>query len=250
MEKLQPKLLLRYDCAVIQFLLLDFLLGIQYPLKNKLLAFASWTSVGNSNWYITAILMLYICFWISFKISLRFSNNGTGRKAGLVLLIILTVICILGHVKIGRPEYCYNTMMIFPFGVLYSEYRSYIDNLLRKYGDSLYFIFLLFTLGIYIVFFFHRWKWGIEGYTIWAAAFTGLILLTTMKVSVYNGLLEWFGKHVFSLYILQRLPMIILGYFNCIESHKYISLIVVSAVIALTFEKITDILINRITHCF
>ena len=69
-----------------------------------------------------------------------------------------------------------------------------------------------------------------------------------MKVRIYNMILEWFGMHVFSIYILQRLPMILLDRTGLIDSHKYLCLIAVFALtipLAIAFEKATDAVLNR-----
>ena len=65
---------------------------------------------------------------------------------------------------------------------------------------------------------------------------------------IYNPVLEWLGTHVFSIYMLQRIPMIVLDHLGCIESHKYISLIVVFAVtlpMAVLFDKATGRILTR-----
>ena len=49
-----------------------------------------------------------------------------------------------------------------------------------------------------------------------------LIVLATMKVQIGNGILEFFGSHVFSIYILQRMPMIIFSKLGLAESNKYV----------------------------
>ena len=66
------QLLLRFDVAVLLFLGINRLLGIEYPLKDTLLAFTTWTAIGNSNWYITAILAIYIIMFVSFGQHIRY----------------------------------------------------------------------------------------------------------------------------------------------------------------------------------
>ena len=75
------------------------------------------------------------------------------------------------------------------------------------------------------------------------------VVLVTMKIRVYNPVLEWFGKHVFSIYILQRIPMIILDRFGFIDGHKYMCLMAVFALtipFALAFEKVTDAALKKL----
>ncbi len=241
------QLLLRFDIAVLLYLLLDILLGIKYPVKHILLAFTSWTNVGNSNWYITAILMIYVCMFLSFKICYKLFLSKR-NEAATVLTIILTVACIYLQIKVGRPPYCYNTMLLAPLGMIFSLWRNRIERVVEK-SDICYSGILTIIGGVYIVSFFHRWDYGLGGYTVWAIAFTLILVLVTMKVYIHNNLLEFFGKHVFSIYILQRIPMMLLDHFGCIESHKYISLVAVFLVIiplALIFEKGTDAIIALI----
>ena len=40
--------------------------------------------------------------------------------------------------------------------------------------------------------------------------FCALILCLTKKVPVYHPVLYWLGKHLFEIYILMRIPMILL----------------------------------------
>ncbi|MBQ6440319.1 MAG: hypothetical protein IJJ06_09395 [Mogibacterium sp.] len=243
------KLLLRFDIAVLLYLLLNAALGIRYPIERVLLAFTTWTAVGNSNWYITAVLILYIILYVSFKPCISGGNYRNKRIWGIALTFAITAVAIYIQIKIGRPDYCYNTMMILPLGCLYSELRGDIEKIIMR-SDAAYLIVLTIVTGVYIVSFFHRESFGIAGYTFWGMAFIAMVLLVTMKLSVYNGFLEWTGIHVFGIYILQRIPMSILDQMGYIENHKYMSLvaaIVASFAMAAVFQKYTDKLIRFIT---
>ena len=70
-----------------------------------------------------------------------------------------------------------------------------------------------------------------------------MILLFTMKVSIDSPILSWFGSHVFSIYILQRIPMMILDWLGISRSHKYYFLVlsfVITILIAMIFDDITS----------
>ena len=245
------QLLLKFDIAVVFFLAVNTLLGIRFPLGQTLLAFTTWTAIGNSNWYITAILILYVIMYLSFTAGLIIfkSNEKEGRLMGLVLTFLLTATAVYMQIRIGRPAYCYDTMMLLPIGCLYSELRPRIENFVMR-NDIMYLVTFTAVTGIYMVSFFHRWSWGIAAYTVWAASFMLLVLLVTMKVSIYNGFLEWAGKHIFGIYILQRLPMTVLDKMGYIDDHKYMSLvasIIITFAIAAIFQKSTDRLITLMT---
>ena len=149
--------------------------------------------------------------------------------------------------KTDKETRWYNTVILLPVGCLYSEFRGEIERLVLK-NDVTYYLTLLIVFVSYLVSYKYRNSFGIEGYTVWAVCFISLVILATMKVRIYNRILEWFGMHVFSIYILQRLPMILLDRMGLIDSHKYLCLIAVFALtipLAIAFEKATDAVINR-----
>lgn len=242
------QLLLRCDMAVLLFLVLDVVLGISYLPQQVLLAFTTWTSVGNSNWYITAILMIYIAMYVSFRISGKLSEK-IRDDIGILLTFLMTILFVFIQMKLDRPTYCYNTMILAPAGLLYSKHKDFFERIIMR-NDLTYYLTIAITIGVYVVAFFHKNDYGIEGYTVWALSFTALLVLFTMKVKLHNSILEWLGTHVFSIYILQRMPMIILSNFGYIETHKYISLIVSFAVtipLAIIFEIITGHIITGVS---
>ena len=84
--------------------------------------------------------------------------------------------------------------------------------------------------------------------------FVIIIVLISLKININSPILKWFGDNLFWVYILQRIPMIILssvGY----QSHKYryfiicfivtILLTIIVKKIYSLFEKLLDkIIIN------
>lgn len=243
------QLLLRFDVAVLLFLGLNKVLGIEYPLRDTLLAFTTWTDIGNSNWYITAILAIYIIMFVSFGTGFMLSA-GKAETIGVIMTLILTIVWIWFQMRIDMPSRYYNTIIMAPMGMLYSKYRRPLEKIIMR-SDIAFYLTAAVMLGVYFLAFFRKRDYGIEVYTVWAASFMMILLLFTMKVRVHNALLEWLGSHVFSIYILQRIPMIILDHFGLIETHKYMALVAVFALtipLALVFEKLTDLIIKGITH--
>ena len=79
--------------------------------------------------------------------------------------------------------------------------------------------------------------------------FTLGIVMITMKVKITNPVLEWFGNHVFSVYILQRIPMILLSRYGVADRHKYefmIASIIVTVFLAEIFDRCTGALSKKI----
>lgn len=70
--------------------------------------------------------------------------------------------------------------------------------------------------------------------------FAAAVVLFTMRVSINNKVLRWCGKHLFGLYILQRIPMIVFREIGLSDYNIYLYFIVclaVTVVIAWLFEK-------------
>lgn len=231
------KLLLQYDVAIILFILTNYLMGIKLPLEQNLLAFTSWTGVGNSNWYITTILVMYIVIFIAFKL---FKSN---KWLALTLVIALTAAYILFSMKIGRPSRNYNTIICLPFGMFFSLVKPKFDKIMK---NDLYYLGVIFvTLLIAIV---SKVKMfvSVEHYSMWMITFGVFIILFTMKVKINSPLLEWMGKRVFSVYILQRIPMRLLEHFSINDYFfVFISLsFVVTLIMALLFDKYVGYFVN------
>ena len=68
-----------FDIAVFLFLLMNLALGIKTKTKTVLLAFTTWESIGNSNWYITAVLCLYLILIVSFLIFRKHRLRGLSQ---------------------------------------------------------------------------------------------------------------------------------------------------------------------------
>lgn len=64
---------LNFDIAVSLYLLLDFVLGIDIDTETYFLSRFGWISIGNSSWYIFAILICYLLTFFAFK---KMSSGG------------------------------------------------------------------------------------------------------------------------------------------------------------------------------
>lgn len=240
MKKRFPKLWFDFCIAVLCFWGVDLAIGKIYPIKKVLLSLIGWDSIGNSNWYILGTLILYIMTYIAFNyINLEKKKN---QIIGCTILTVLTMMVVFIFMKVERPDYYYNTLMIFPVGCWYALLQEKVEILVMK-NDFKYIVSLTIIVCMYCISYVKRWEYGIEGYTIWAVMFVTLMLLITMKFSFKSNILQWLGEHVFSIYILQRVPMTILSHLGIGESHKYMFLIMslfITLVMAIVFEQVVE----------
>lgn len=195
--------LYRFDIALMLFLLVGLLLGKTFSFKQILLSLIGWDSLGNSNWYIFVILILYVFSYISF--SLFKDNRIKGFIGVLVLSAIYMLAVIIFHI---RNFFWCDTVLCYSLGMFYSLYKDRIENFLKHstiYFSSLILFFIASLALIYCV----ENGFGKIFDLILMLVFTIFVLLLTMKISLNNKILNWFGTHLFEIYILQRIPMMI-----------------------------------------
>lgn len=117
----------------------------------------------------------------------------------------ITILC-------GKGSWWYDTILCYPAGMLVGEYEKQIKEFLEK--TSCYFIsfagcFVAFV-GFYICAMLMPGLIGLVAMELRSILFVCLIVLVTIKIQIGNQILDWLGKHTFEIYILQRLPMIVL----------------------------------------
>lgn len=57
--------LINFDIAVCAFVAVGLLLGKSMTMRQVVLSFVCWDSIGNSNWYIFVIILCYVLFWFA-----------------------------------------------------------------------------------------------------------------------------------------------------------------------------------------
>lgn len=188
--------LLNFDVAVIAFIILDVIIGYPLTIKQVMFSLVCWDSVGNSNWYIFVILCCYAMAYVSALLFKIFVGE---------VVLVLCIVCMF-VLFLVRPYWWYDTILCFPIGMLYSENKVFIEKYVKKFYLSILAVCAIIAFaGIFRC----PSLYGF-GLNIKAIAFALAIVLVTMRFPVRNGALEWCGKHLFPLYIYQRMPMILL----------------------------------------
>ena len=174
-----------------------------------------------------------------------------------IALTILTAILAFLLFKAGKDSYYYNTMFIYPLGVWYSILKPYIDKIAMK-NAIIYFAILI--VGLLAVIFTHAHMGdypylkngdsllGIP-YTIWSLVFTLFVILVFMKIKLKSFTYSWLGAHIFSVYMLQRIPMMIMDQLGFCQNHKY-WFIVISFAVTILLAIGFDYLIKKIWSKF
>lgn len=239
--------LLNFDIAIGLYLLVWFFLGKTYDIKTILFSLVGWESVGNSNWYMFAIFGLYILMYLSFLL-LRWCEKKGAIYVGTLLFTVLTMLFVWWEIRMGLPNWYYNTMILMPVGCWYALLQKPIEKIVMK-NDYTY---ALIGVCLFVGYWFSydkRWSGGIEKYTVWAIFFVAVVVFLTMKVSFRSKVLSWFGEHVFSIYILQRIPMILLSRSGLAAQNRYgfiLGVLVITMFLALVFDYLVGKLDQQI----
>lgn len=132
------KTLLHFDIAVLLFAIMNICLNITYSPIEWGLCWMGWESIGNSNWFIFVILACYIVVWISFVIAERYK-----KQIVFICMCTLIGVCLIACLLYvsGKGSWWYNTILCFPCGMFFSEFRLTFEKILRNRGG----VFALYT---------------------------------------------------------------------------------------------------------
>lgn len=231
-----PKLLLHFDIAVIIYLVLQYFLGTTYDLSHILKSLIGWKSVGNSNWYIFVMLLLYVFIYIA--------NYITKKKDNLFLISLLCLIfsgIYMLTMKIkGIPPYFYDTIVTFNLGLIFPLVKSKFDAFVTK-NDMTYYLSVLIVGIVYFISFKLRVV-NIVFYLLWTVAFAFILILLMLKIKINNKFVSWCGTKVFSIYILQRIPISIMCYYGLNQPTLIFvsSCFIITIVLSIIFDKFTN----------
>ena len=188
--------------------------------RQFLMALTGFTSIGNSNWYMFALLALYLITLLCGLLFIRedaaaqkASAGPAKEKAARSALLrfcaaaaVLTILYMLVMSRI-REHYFYDTAFVFPAGMAFAlfqgEFEAFLLQKKSRYA-------LLAAVSACLLAAASLWKYyrpGIPADIVWSLSFAMLLVLVTMKVKAGNRVLRYLGSLSFEIYILQRLPM-------------------------------------------
>lgn len=208
------KTLFHFDIAVLLFVILNLCLGTlkDYSVPHVLLSFTGWESVGNSNWYIFAVLIMYLITYVSFRIF----KNRYSHAAALITLLTAVYIAVLALFK---DAWWFDTVILYPLGIWYSLGKQKIERFLWKRPVNYYLVFVL-CAGLFIVS--HLLRSNILCYELSQVSLCAVIVIVTMKVDICNKLLSFFGRYLFEIYILMRIPMMVLLHYGITNTYLFV----------------------------
>lgn len=199
------KTLVHFDIAVFLFLLVALAFGHEYTPRNYALSWIGWESIGNSNWFIFDIIILYLLSYFGLALVARYNLN---EKHFLWIIFVMSSAFLLFMFK-SKPGmvWWYDTILAFPAGMLWSAYKPQLEQKLRN--QQIYITSLLITTAVMVITCYLGRNFMEAFLYICSPVFAIFVILVTMRLRLGNRVLNWLGINAFAIYILQRIPMII-----------------------------------------
>lgn len=193
--------LLNFDVAVVIFIVVNLLIGIDMKSKQILLSFVGWKTVGNPSWYIFVILCCYLASYVFFKM---FGKNRI--LAAVSVAVSLVALQLFLFVFKSWQYWWYDTIMCYSLGIFFSLFKNKIVPFCLKY----YWWILVGLLALFAVMCYQNFMPELYGFTFnfKAMVFALLLVQITMKVKIENKVLIWCGLSLFPIYIYHCLPMV------------------------------------------
>ncbi len=233
------KTLIHFDIAVMINFVTQLLLGNRFSFTRIIFGLLGWESLGNSNWYIFVILVLYLITWISF--SLFKGNPVIPVFAATVLIGFLTV-----FLYFTRPIWWYDTILCYILGMLVSIIKDEFISFITKNNI----IWASCTVLCVILFVSLHSNIGTTAFAIStlsrmfiAPIFAIGIVLLLMKVRISNKVLVFSGRHLFEIFILHRIPLAVFKELGIADYNCYIFFVlslVCTIILSVMFKYLTD----------
>ena len=185
---------LYFAFCIVLYYILALMRGRSYSPWKMLLVFTGWIGIGNSNWFLFDTFIIYLLVIFCFS---KLRILGTGKTivlfAGSVCLFIL-------FLKIFKEPWWYNTLLCYPCGLVYGYYKKPIDRMLMSHFWK---IFSVILLSFYIAYRLQQEKPIL--YCLYSVIFVIIVAMGSTKIKCSSYVCSFLGRHVFGIYIIQKL---------------------------------------------
>lgn len=230
---------IQFVCAVFLYWIMDIcVLHEGYGVKEYFFSLFAWESIGNSTWFVFAIIICWGATWLAF---VSFNKRNVAFVALCTILVVY--ICLIKEVQSGHAWY--DTILCFPLGVAVAFWKEKMEKILSSSLKTT--IMILFT-GTWLLIRIFAEK-NVFVYEIQSLLFALFVLAVSSRVTVNNKILRWLGEHSFGIYILQRLPMNLLAHYHINSEHLVVYVggcVGATIVLAYLFNKVMPVLTKKL----
>ncbi len=222
-----------FAIGVLVYYVLSLILGLKYPAGQVWLAFVGWTSIGNSNWYIFAVVILYIITWIAFSVAKKNNYIAAGIATALTVVYIVVM-------YFFKENWWFDTVLCYAAGLWYSLGKEKIEKLLTKNNFIWIIVFVACAVGWWYS---HFCRTLPAMRILEAVLFTLSVVMLSLKISIRCKPLVWIGKYTFEIYILMRIPMKLFGIWGLSAYNLYVyfaATLAATLVLSFIFSKLLN----------
>lgn len=215
--------LIKFDLAVLCFFLLNRLI-LQNPvsLDQLLPSLIGWESIGNSNWYIFTILIMYILWYVSCMLF------PADVKKSILFHTLLSIVYMVMIAYVKEPKVWADTLMCFSLGLWLSLYQQPLVLWLKKKRN--YYLLIGILCGLFVILYPNRYSLLAWSMNLESMIFCFIVVLFSYQFSFHSKILLWAGEHLFELYIYQRIPML---FFQHLGLHQNVYLFFVMSLLSI-----------------
>lgn len=185
------------------------------------------------NWYIYSLLVLYIIFYIVYKLTKNRFTRIVGMWAAVILLTFAALIYINNVHDIGRSYYI--SQWAFVIGLSLYEYRSEFDELMKKYFMAMnvaMVVFLVVTFAFalkadeYTVF-------DLLSHNLMLLPFFYFVMVACKYFTFDNKILQFLNKISFEIYLYQFAILSVLEeYLGQLDINYFLLSVLITVVLA------------------
>lgn len=243
---------LNFAIAIVIFLIADICLGIYYDALTIVGSFTGLTSIGNSNWYMFAIFLMYLITYICARIAVKTNgvdldggdvsvSNDNARKIAVGVTIGTLIYFVIAQFLL--PSRFSSTIMCFPLGIWIALYEEKLVDLLAKKKWATIIILAIILLVTYKL-------RDIDTVMNFASICFALVIVWFLCFFKINSeLLRSIGTHTFSIFILQRIPFMMLRALVpqvCTAPMVFVAVtFVITFAISIAFDKVVKLIDNK-----
>ena len=231
LRKRLPVILVPFYITIVVFLIVSKMLGASYETTEFISYLTGWKLINSHMWYIVEIFLLYIIFFVIFRL---IKNRGVALTMMSILVVLLTVgSLLLGHGDYWfQGEWWFNTSFLFVIGMLIAQFEAPLIGFVKKC-----YLPLLAVVAVSVIALYHATSYMLTNYSYWSESpysmgyadkfrclsvqlpfvicFVLLILIVTMKIQFKNRILDFLGSISLELYMIHNLFLILFSAYGC-----------------------------------
>lgn len=192
---------------ILYLFIIYFLVSLVYSVYHLLVGdFKFSVTIAENSWYIPIQIILYIFFWISFKI---FGEKS--KLAAIGLVFILQVALMLCLIFMNYENFWFISNYGFVFGIIFAQNKEKFDLILKKY----YFVFLPVFITAFVLFSFMPKFINMYSFfrMLSTVAFCLIIALLLYQIKIVGKFWSFIGGISLEIYLLHGLIYLVLRRF-------------------------------------